>query len=95
VADNRAAPRVVPQRSHGGALPASERDWRSSRCCRNSERIQRAFVLQLMLGELLMVAKGMAAHEAREAYSRAYALCQQMGETRQRFRALWCFHPQA
>jgi hypothetical protein len=48
-----------------------------------------------MLGELLMVAKGMAAHEAREAYSRAYALCQQMGETRQRFRALWCLHPQA
>jgi len=36
-----------------------------------------------------MVAKGMASREAGEAYSRAYTLCQQVGETRPLFRALW------
>jgi adenylate cyclase len=55
----------------------------------SSERTQRELSLQLMLGELLMVAKGMASLEAGEAYSRAHTLCQQMGETRQLFRALW------
>jgi predicted ATPase len=55
----------------------------------SSERAQRELALQLMLGELLMVAKGMASLEAGEAYSRAHALCQPGGETRPLFRALW------
>jgi predicted ATPase/DNA-binding winged helix-turn-helix (wHTH) protein len=55
----------------------------------SSERTQRELALQLILGELLMVAKGMASREAGEAYSRAYTLCQQVGETRPLFRALW------
>jgi predicted ATPase len=55
----------------------------------SAERTQRELVLQLMLGELLMVVRGMASHEAGEAYSRAHALCQQVAETRQLFRALW------
>ena len=55
----------------------------------SSERTQRELALQLILGELLMVAKGMASLEAGEAYSRAYTLCQQGGETRLLFRALW------
>ncbi len=46
----------------------------------SSERTQRELALQLILGELLMVAKGMASLEAGEAYSRAYTLCQQVGE---------------
>ena len=53
------------------------------------ERTQRELTLQLMLGELLMAAKGMASREAGEAYSRAHTLCQQVGETPQLFRALW------
>src|SRR5262245_32981147 len=53
------------------------------------ERTQHELALQLMLGELLMVAKGMASREAGEAYSRAHTLCQQVGETHQLFRALW------
>jgi predicted ATPase/DNA-binding winged helix-turn-helix (wHTH) protein len=53
------------------------------------ERTQREIELQLILGELLMVARGMASLEAGEAYSRAYTLCQQGGETRPLFRALW------
>ena len=52
------------------------------------ERIQRELALRLTLGELLMAAQGMASPAAGEAYSRAHALCQQMGETPQRFRAL-------
>jgi predicted ATPase len=55
----------------------------------SSERTQRELALQLMLGELLMVANGMASREAGEAYSRAYALCRQAEETHQLFRALW------
>jgi adenylate cyclase len=52
------------------------------------ERIQRELALQLTLGELLMAAQGMASPAAGDAYSRAHALCQQVGETPQRFRAL-------
>ena len=52
------------------------------------ERIQRALALHLTLGELLMAAQGMASPAAGEAYSRAHALGQQMGDTPQRFRAL-------
>jgi predicted ATPase len=55
----------------------------------SAELTQRELALQLMLGELVMVAKGMASHEAGEAYSRAHTLGQQVGETRQLFRALW------
>ena len=52
------------------------------------ERTQRELALQLTLGELLMAAQGMASPHAGEAYTRAYALCQQVGETRQLFRVL-------
>jgi predicted ATPase len=52
------------------------------------ERIQRELALQLTLGELLMATQGMASPAAGEAYSRAHALCQQVGETPQLFRAL-------
>jgi predicted ATPase len=55
----------------------------------SAERTQRELALQLILGELLMVARGMASHEAGEAYGRAHALCQQAGEPRHLFRALW------
>src|SRR5215475_13464593 len=55
----------------------------------SAERTQRELALQIMLGELLMMARGMASHEAGEAYSRAHALCQQGGETRHLFRTLW------
>src|SRR4030095_4105665 len=55
----------------------------------SAERTQRELALQLILGELVMVARGMASHDAGEAYSRAHALCQQVGEPRHLFRALW------
>ena len=52
------------------------------------ERTERELALQLTLGELLMAAQGMASPDAGEAYTRAYTLCQQVGETPQLFRVL-------
>ena len=54
----------------------------------SSERTQQELALQLPLGELLMAAKGMAAPDAGEAYTRARVLCDQLGETPQSFRVL-------
>jgi predicted ATPase len=53
------------------------------------ERTQSELALQLNLGELVMAVKGRASLEASEVYTRAHALGQQVGEPRQRFRALW------
>jgi predicted ATPase len=53
------------------------------------ERMRQELALQLALGQLLMAAKGMLSLELGKAYSRAHALCQQVGEPRQLFRALW------
>jgi predicted ATPase len=53
------------------------------------ERTRRELTLQLTLGELLRAVRGLMAPEVGEAYTRAYALCQHMGETPWRFEALW------
>ena len=46
-----------------------------------SERTQQALTLHLALGAALQMAKGNAAPEVEQAYTQAYALCQQVGET--------------
>jgi predicted ATPase len=53
------------------------------------ERARHELGLQLALGELLIPIMGRMGPEVREAYTRAHALCQQVGDTPQRFRALW------
>jgi predicted ATPase len=53
-----------------------------------SERNQQELALQLPLGELLMAAKGMAAPDVGEVYTRARALCHQLGEPPQAFHVL-------
>jgi tetratricopeptide (TPR) repeat protein len=65
---------------HGLALLAMLPDSR--------KRTQRELVLQLMEGEFLMATRGMAAPEAGEAFTRAYTLGQQVGETPQLFQGL-------
>jgi predicted ATPase len=58
------------------------------------ERTQQELTLQIALGPALMATKGFAAPEARNAYTRARELCQQVGETPQLFsalRGLWEF----
>jgi predicted ATPase len=53
------------------------------------ERAQHELTLQLALGEMLITLQGRTAPAVRQAYTRAHALCQQVGETPQRVRALW------
>src|SRR5262249_60072516 len=47
------------------------------------ERTQHALALYITLGTALQIAKGNAAPEVEQAYTQAYALCQQVGETPQ------------
>jgi TOMM system kinase/cyclase fusion protein len=53
------------------------------------ERTQHELDFQITLGPAVMVTKGWADPEAARVYTRAHALCQQMGETPQLFPALW------
>ena len=53
------------------------------------ERTQQALTLHLALGAALQMAKGQAAPEVEHAYTQAYALCQQVGETPERVRVLF------
>jgi predicted ATPase len=53
------------------------------------ERTRRELDLQLTLGPTLTTTKGWAASEVGKAYTRAYELCQQVGEAAQLFPVLW------
>jgi predicted ATPase len=52
------------------------------------ERVQRELDIQLTLASSLLVTKGQTAPEVGHAYTRAYALCEQLGVTPQRFEVL-------
>src|SRR5262249_7137715 len=59
------------------------------------ERTEQELMLQLALGRPLLMLKGHSAPEVEHAYSRALALCQQAGDSPQRFAALeglWAFY---
>jgi predicted ATPase len=53
------------------------------------EHTQQALTLHLALGTALLVTKGHAAPEVEQAYTQAYALCQQVGETSELFPVLF------
>jgi hypothetical protein len=55
----------------------------------STERLEHELTLQLALGAPLQAAKGYAAPERKHAYARAWELCQQVGETPQRFPVLF------
>ncbi len=60
-----------------------------------SERVRQELTLQIARGASLQITKGFAAPEVEEIYSRAHALCQQVGEASQLFpvlRGLRLFH---
>ena len=60
------------------------------------ERTQHALTMHIALGGALLMAKGHAAPEVEHAYTQAYALCQQMGETSQLVQVLfglWRYYP--
>jgi predicted ATPase len=59
------------------------------------EHIQQSLTLHIALGVALLVTKGYAAPEVEHAYTQAYALCQQVGETPDLFPVLlgmWGFY---
>jgi class 3 adenylate cyclase/DNA-binding winged helix-turn-helix (wHTH) protein/tetratricopeptide (TPR) repeat protein len=59
------------------------------------ERVQQELSLQLALGSPLLMIKGHTASEVEHAYNRALHLCQQVGDSPQRFSALmglWRFY---
>jgi predicted ATPase len=59
------------------------------------ERAQQELTLQLAIGSPLLMLKGHTAPEVEHAYTRAYELAQQLGETPQRFSVLvgrWRFY---
>ena len=53
------------------------------------DHVQHALELQTLLGMVLTITKGFAAPEAAQAYARARALCQQVGDTPHLFTGLW------
>jgi DNA-binding winged helix-turn-helix (wHTH) protein/predicted ATPase len=53
------------------------------------ERTQRELTLQLSLAELLRATKGVGSPDVGDVYTRAYTLCQQVGETPQLPLVLW------
>jgi len=53
------------------------------------ERSQQELVVQMTLGMALRATKGQAAPEVERLYTRARALCEQVGEPPQLFRVLW------
>ena len=53
-----------------------------------SERTEQELALHMALGPVLMATRGVAAAEVEQTHSRAWALCQQLGETPQQFVAL-------
>jgi DNA-binding winged helix-turn-helix (wHTH) protein/predicted ATPase len=58
------------------------------------ERTQQEFTLQTALGPVLLATNGFASPEAKQAYSRAWDLCQQMGENPHQFPVIfgsWAF----
>jgi predicted ATPase len=53
------------------------------------ERARHELTLQLLLGGMLIVGRGMTLPEVGHAYTRAQALCQQVGDPVQHCQALW------
>ena len=54
-----------------------------------TERRRKELLLQVALAAPWIATKGYAAPEVRQTYTRAHALCQQIGETPDLFRVLW------
>ena len=53
------------------------------------ENRRQELALQTTLGSILITTEGCGARETEHAYTRAYTLCQQLGETSQLFAILW------
>jgi tetratricopeptide (TPR) repeat protein len=86
----RAGQRTVERSAHAEALAHLTKGLELLKILPDTrERDQRELSLQLTMGPALMAAKGQAAPEARQAYTRARELGQRLDDTRQHFQALW------
>src|SRR5262249_5778749 len=54
-----------------------------------TERARQELQFQIVLGDALQATRGYAAAETGQAYGRAHALCQQLGDVPEKFLALW------
>src|SRR5262249_51824226 len=54
-----------------------------------ADRVQQELTLRMTLGPVLMATKGWAAAEVTQHYTRARALCEQLGNTPQLVAVLW------
>ena len=82
-----------PSGSRASPAPPGWNCWR--RCPTTPERTQQELALHMALGPVLMATRGHAAAEVEQTYTRAWELCQQLGETPQLFpalRGLWRFY---
>ncbi len=61
-----------------------------SHLANDQERAQLELQLQIVLGDALTVTKGYTAPEAKQAYTRALALCEQLPDSPQHFAATFC-----
>ena len=85
----RAAETAVQRHAHREALGSLTRALELLKTLPDTpERAQRELMLLLTLGPVIIAAKGYAAADVERVYSRAWQLCQHLGETAQLFRVL-------
>jgi predicted ATPase len=81
---------AVRRNSHSEAITALKKGLQLLATLPESpERTQQELALQLALSDLLRATKGVGSPDVGDVYTRAYTLCQQMGETPQLARVLW------
>jgi predicted ATPase len=81
---------AVRRNSHAEAVAALEKGLHLlATLPEGPERTQGELALQLALAEWLRATKGVGSPDVGEAYTRAYTLCQQVGETPQLAQILW------
>ncbi len=86
----RAGQRAVERSAHVEAMAHLTKGLKALKTLPETpERAERELALQLALGAPLQATKGYAAPERKHAYGRAWELCQQVGETPQRFAVLF------
>lgn len=90
VAGNRALSRSAMQEAlhhFNNALALLKKS--SKRAQPDESQLRQELKLQTTIGSILVALKGQAAREVEMTYRRADELCQQLGETEQRFPILW------
>jgi TOMM system kinase/cyclase fusion protein len=87
---HKAGQRAIERSAHVEAIAHLTKGLEALKALPNTpQRAQHELALQLALGAPLQATRGYAAPERRQAYTKAWKLCQQVGETSQRFPVLF------